>query len=72
MEIELIERLVGTRAQVYGLAPELEALGWLLAERLCLTDAIFSTEWVRRVEDGDVSPEAVQVINAALAHEEDD
>ncbi|MCW5833935.1 MAG: hypothetical protein KIS78_16160 [Labilithrix sp.] len=47
-------------------SPELEALGWLFAERAGLTDSIGGNEWRNRVADGEVSQEARALLRVVL------
>jgi hypothetical protein len=58
-----IVRAIGADAE---LGPHLEALGWILAEHLPLTDSIGGTEWRQRVEDGSVSPAALAVLKSVI------
>ncbi len=44
------------------LTAEEETVGWLLAERLGLTDGLGGMEWSNRVLDGQVSPDAADRI----------
>jgi hypothetical protein len=44
------------------LRPDEEALAWVMAARLGLTDAIGGAEWERRCREGHVSVEAEQLL----------
>lgn len=46
------------------IGPELEALAFVLAASVGLTDDIGGTEWCHRVERGDVSDGAVDVLRS--------
>ncbi len=61
----MLDGMIDMRSRDVPMPPEVEAVGWLFAEKLSLIDSIGGMEWRRRIADGEVSAEAADVLRKA-------